>query len=203
MDNYPSNANKYKKDQARKAVETKRTGKVISGNVKRKKKSEAKKLASRIFAEDASNVKEYVVRDLVIPGIIDMVVSIIKNGTDILFYGQTKGNSTRHGNSKITYTNYNSLSRHEDRYKRASRSVYDYDDIGFESKGEAEEVLMQLEEIIEQYHSVSVGDYYDACGVTGNQIDNDYGWHSLRSAEVVRGRDGDWYIRLPRARQLD
>ena len=42
---------------------------------------------------------------------------------------------------------------------------------------------------------------YDLAGVTCDYTYNDYGWTSLRDAEVVRIRDG-YYIKLPRAKAL-
>ena len=58
-----------------------------------------------------------------------------------------------------------------------------------------------MDELIDQYGVVSVGDLYDLVGVTGAYTDNNYGWTDLRTASVVRTRDG-YMIKLPRALAL-
>ena len=58
-----------------------------------------------------------------------------------------------------------------------------------------------MDELIDQYGMVSVGDLYDLVGVTGQYTDNNYGWTDLRTASVVRTRDG-YMIKLPRALAL-
>lgn len=47
-----------------------------------------------------------------------------------------------------------------------------------------------MDELIDTYKLVSVADLKDLVGITGNYTDNRYGWTSIRSAEVVRVRDG-------------
>ena len=56
---------------------------------------------------------------------------------------------------------------------------------------------------MEAYGLVRVADFYDLVGVTGNYTDNKYGWTNIRSAEIVRLRDGGYVIKLPRAMQID
>ena len=77
-----------------------------------------------------------------------------------------------------------------------------FDDIVIPSRQEADEVLEKMDEIIDRYDIVSVSDYYDLVGETGNYTDNKYGWSSLRTAEVVRVRDG-YIIKLPKPKVID
>ena len=79
-----------------------------------------------------------------------------------------------------------------------TRTGYNYDDIILETRGEAEEVLERMEELIETYGIVSVADLYDLVGITGNYTDNKYGWTNIRNAEPVRVRDG-YMLKLPKA----
>ena len=59
-----------------------------------------------------------------------------------------------------------------------------------------------MDELIEHYGIVSVADLYDLVGITGSYTDNKYGWTDIRTAQVVRVRDG-YKIKLPRAIPLD
>lgn len=71
------------------------------------------------------------------------------------------------------------------------------------TRGEAEEVLSQMEAMLDRYKLVRVADLYDMAGITHDYTDNDYGWTNLRSADIVRTRDGWYMIRLPRAVPID
>lgn len=59
-----------------------------------------------------------------------------------------------------------------------------------------------MDEMISVYGMVSVADLYDLIGVTGNYTDNKYGWTDIRSASVVRVRDG-YIVKMPKAMPLD
>ena len=76
------------------------------------------------------------------------------------------------------------------------------DDIILESRGEAEDVLERMDELIATYQLVSVADFYDLVGVSGNYTDNKYGWTDIRNASVIRVRDG-YMIKLPKALPLN
>ena len=77
-----------------------------------------------------------------------------------------------------------------------------YIDIGADSREEADEVLARMDELLTDYKMVSVADFYDLVGITGKTTDNRYGWTDLRSASVIRDRDG-YLIKLPRAEALE
>ena len=81
-------------------------------------------------------------------------------------------------------------------------AVYDYDNIILSSRGEAEDVLMKMDELMDTYGLVRVADLYDLVGITGNYTDNKYGWTNIRNAEIVRVRDG-YMIKMPRAVAID
>lgn len=69
----------------------------------------------------------------------------------------------------------------------------------FESRGEAEEVLSRMNELIDTYGLVSVADAYDLCGTTSVYTDNKRGWTNLDGAEVIRIRGGYYKLCLPKA----
>ena len=79
---------------------------------------------------------------------------------------------------------------------------YSYDDIILSTRGEAEDVLSRMDELIETYGLVRVADLYDLVGITGNYTDNKYGWMNIRNAEIIRVRDG-YMIKMPRAVPID
>ena len=159
------------------------------------------KFADVFVAEDASNVVDYIWMDVLIPTIKNTISDIITNGVDMMLWGAVKGNKRRPSNTYVSYRDYSSRDRRDDR-TATRRSGYSFDDIVIPSRQEADEVLEKMDEIIDRYDIVSVSDYYDLVGETGNYTDNKYGWSSLRTAEVVRVRDG-YIIKLPKPKVID
>ena len=68
--------------------------------------------------------------------------------------------------------------------------------------GEARDVLARMDELIDTYGMVSVADLYDLVGISGNYTDNKYGWTNIKSARIVRVRDG-YRIEMPRAMVIE
>ena len=204
MDEFVPNSNKFKEEQKNRLTERKERqpiAKVTKGKVKVKKKSELHKFADTFIAEDVAKVKSYVISDVLIPAIKKAISDIVTNGIDMILYGET-GHSKQSSSSRVSYSKYYD-DRREDRRSSTStsRSRYDLDDIIFETRDEAKEVLERMDELIDLYGVASVADFYDLAGVTGNYTDNMYGWTNLSSADVVRVRDG-YIIKLPRIRPL-
>lgn len=85
--------------------------------------------------------------------------------------------------------------------RRSVRASYDFDDVVFDTRGEADEVLSSMDELMDRYGVVSVADMYDLCGMTCNYTDNKYGWKSLARADISRVRDG-YMIKLPKAEPI-
>ena len=186
------------------AEQPKRVEKAVTTNVKVKKKSEKGKLSEIFIAEDMSNVGKYVFMEVLVPAVKKAVSDIVRDGIDMILYGST-GRTKKSGNS-VSYVSYNKMSDRRDdrRYSDTRvRNSYNYNDIEFASRGEAEEVLTQMENIIENYTMVSVADFYDLVGESHNYTDQKYGWMSLRSAKVARTRDGGYVIELPKALPLN
>lgn len=198
MSDYKANSHKSKAEAAERE---KRVDKpVVTGKVSKVKSKKSSKIASAFIGEDAGNVGSYIVNDILIPSIKKAVSDIVTDGVAMLL-GTDKKRSGR--SSSSGYVSYRSYSDDRDDRFRSSRTSrgYDFDNIVFDSRGEAEEVLDRMDELIDTYRSVSVADMYDLAGLSCDYTDNKYGWTSLRSADVVRTRDG-YIIKLPRATAL-
>lgn len=192
MENYQSNSFKSKELEAKQPE--KKLTKVA--NAKLKKKSEIQKIAETFVAEDLNKVKNAVLMDVIVPAVKKVISDIVTNGIDMLLYGEVKHNKTT-TTSKIGYNSmYNS--QNQTNTARVAKSSYIYNDIILSSRGEAEEVLNQMNEIIGTYGVVSVADLCEIVGVTGEFTDNKYGWSDIRDAYVERSKDG-YMLKLPRA----
>lgn len=202
MEEYKSNSHKSK-EESRELAPKKKLEKVTTGNVKIKKQSNAKKFASAFFEEDVDNVTTYIIRDVLVPAAKKAISDIVTNGIDMILYGES-GHKSTSSSSKVSYRSYYEDKRNGGRKESNSsrRSDYGYDDVIFDRRGEAEDVLERLEELVDSYDNASVADLYDLVGITGKYTDNKYGWYDLHEARVVNTRDG-YKIKLPKARPLN
>lgn len=196
MEGMDYKSNQYK-DKEKKNIE-----KIVNDNSKVtvKKRSEVKKFADVFIAEDIHSIKNSIINDILIPSFKKLISDTIKNGIDMMLYGGTTSAQRNSSNraSKVSYRSYYD----EPNTTRTIRQTYNYNEILFDERGEAESVLDRMIEIISNYDSVSVADLYDLVGVTGSHTDNKYGWKNLSSASVVR-EQGGYIIKLPKPNPLD
>lgn len=201
MAEYRSNSDKSREKQISKPVPEKKIEKVVQGEVRSKKKSGLQKITDAFVPDDVANVKSYIIEDIVVPAAKEILLDSVKA---ILGINGKNGNKQTPA-SRVSYRQYynNDSRRNYSSGGNRSRNSYDFDDIIIDNRGEAEEVLDRMEEIIATYGLVSVADFYELVGVPSNYTDNNYGWSNLRNAYVDRLRDGGYIIKLPRAFQLD
>ena len=199
MPEYPNNSHSARENHA---PPDKKMGKVVTGAAKTRKKSEVKKFANTFLPDDVTSVKSYILMDVIVPGLKNAIADVVS----IMLFGETGRIGGKKGNgSKVSYQRYYD-DRREDRRNYARPRApggYDYDDIIFESRGDADLVLDQLEAAINQFGLASVLDLYDLAGITcpTSYTADKYGWTDIRSAKVVCTRDG-YVLELPRAAQI-
>ena len=117
----------------------------------------------------------------------------------MILYGESKGRRSSVSSSYVSYRDYSRRDDDRDRFRDSrTRTGYSHDDIVLETRGEAEEVLSRMDELIDTYGVVSVADLYDLIGKSCEYTDNKYGWTNIRNAEPIRVRDG-YMLKLPKA----
>lgn len=201
MENYKPNSHKSKEQQE--PIPEKKLEKVVHGKVTTKKKSEVSKLADIFVPGDVANVKTYIIMDVLVPAVKKAISDIVTNGIDMILYGDSERTRKNGPASRVSYSQYYDRDRvRRDREPVAPRANYSYNDILLDNRGEAEEVLARMDELVATYGMVSVADLNDLVGITGNYTDNNYGWTNIKSAYVQRVRDG-YLLKLPRAIPID
>lgn len=203
MEDYKPNSNKFKEEQKQRESD-KKIEKVVTGKVITRKKSKVSRFLGEFISEDARSVKSYVLGEVLIPAIKKAISDIVTDGIDIILYGESRGNHKRSTADRVSYRNYYDTNRRTSMNERQALAAgsYSYDDIILNTRGEAEDVLARMDELMETYGLVRVADLYDLVGITGNYTDNKYGWTNIRNAEVIRVRDG-YMIKMPRAVPID
>lgn len=178
------------------SMEEKNIKKIVSGETHIKKKSKFKKLTDVLIAEDIDDVKSYIIFDIIIPAIKRTVLDSV----DTILNGRSSKRKTNTSN-RISYRRYyEEDNRNENKSYKYS---FDYDNVAFETRGDAEAVLSTMDDIIEMYGSVSVGDFYDMSGIsTNNYSVNKYGWTDIRNSKVFRSGN-KYYIDFPKPKPLD
>lgn len=203
---YTPNSHRYKEEQKQKQNDIK-IEKVVTGNVTTRKKSSIRKFTEEFISEDAKNVKSYIFGDVLIPAIKKAIVDTVTDSIQMIFYGESRRGTKRSTSDRVSYRNYYDNDRPYVRDSRPyTQQALSYDDVIIPSRGEAEEVLRRMDEIMDMYGLVRVADLYDLVGITANPIDNKYGWTNIRNANIERVRTNDGYgyvINLPRAIQID
>lgn len=159
--------------------------KIIKGKAIKKEPSLWKKIRTVILPADVTDVKSYVVDDIIIPSAIGYLRDIIINTTESLL---GKGRFNHGSGTTYSYKNYNTLSDRSLRSDRPDRSlsIQKFNDVILDNRGDAEKVLSTMDEIIDAYGQVRVFDMYELVGVTGDYALINYGWKDLRDARVDR-----------------
>lgn len=197
------NSNVSKERAAEKSSQKKEVKAVVSGTAKQRKKSLSERFSETFLQNDAENVKTYLVWEVFIPAIKDLAFDVIENGAKMMLFGDNKPSSVQRGprygsGSYVSYQSYSDSPRSHrsapNCYDRPARS--NSNDILFESRPDAENVLDGMVEIQDRYDFVSMGDYKKLAGMRTTYTDDSIGWYALGTAKVVHVQGG-FIIDLP------
>lgn len=214
VEDYPSNANG--------SAPTKPTHEPpeklqLRGKVSKKSRGGVFKAAKDEFiSEDAPNVGSYILYDLLLPALKDLILDIAHGSIDMAMGGGGGYRSRRGGyrdsrrDSYISYDRYyddrptRRRDRDDDMYRRRRRGERDLSEFTFEYADDAQDALDRMCDQIEEYGDVSVAYFYDICGETvpGDFTKDDWGWTNLAMAKVRGDRRRGYYIDFPRARAI-
>lgn len=216
---FPSNSNisREKPKKSEENTETpqkKKIKPIVKGKVLRKKKSLGKKIAEAFLGDENRSIGDYLIQDVLVPAAKSTLSELVGGGIDMWLFGERRNrggyyNQNSRNRQHTSYGSYfgrekddrgrNSSDRRE--VSRDTRSRHNFDDIVLESRGEGEEVLDHLVDLTIDYGVATVADYYELLDVESTYADQKYGWTNLKSADVVRVREG-YSIRLPQPKPI-
>lgn len=184
----------------------KEVAKVTKGTVKTASKKTG--FFSNFIEDDYDDIKTYVISDVIIPAIKNLIFDSFMGSLEMALFGTSSRSRSRGGsnasNNYVSYRKFSDNNRSRTNDSRTDSRVY-YQDLIFEERADADEVLDTLCALIEDYGQATIGDFYDAAGVTPDSNfakNEEYGWIDLSRAKVQRTRDG-YIISMPRERYLD
>lgn len=202
---YTPNSHKYKEEQKNTITEKKRIQKVVKSPAKTKK-NEVRKLADIFISEDVSNVKNYIFMDVLVPAIKKAVYDIVTNGIDMFLYGGSGKNKNSSSGNKISYRNYYDQKNNggiiRNNESSRVRTGFEYEDVVFPSRGDAENAKRQMQDLVARYGLVTVNDLYEMAMLSAPYTSQKYGWMDVSNVSVERVRDG-YILKLPRAVPID
>lgn len=179
----------------------------LKGTVVEKKPGFITKLRETFIAEDARDVGDYVVWDILVPTIKRTIRDIIVGTADRVFLGSSSPNSSNslYRERGVTYvkarTDYASASKRTSESARpvqrtVNRSNFHLNEIIFDNYDDAAAVLEKMIDYLDTYGKVSVDEYFDMIGHSADYTAQNWGWKSLSSATIVN-TFGGYFIKLP------
>ncbi len=191
MENYRSNSNKSKQEERKKAEKV-----VVSGAAQKGTGGKG-----GFFKSTVESVGRYLLHEILVPALKKTVDSMITNGSHMFLYGEASKRDSR-GPSPVPKVSYRSA--YDDRRSdyaeddAGSYKGYNYGTVLLSTRGDAEDVLDRLAEIVGEFGVVSVADLYEMCGLDTDWTDANYGWTSVRNVQVARNSDGYYTLRMSR-----
>ena len=194
--------------------------------------SQPSKKKKSFLESELSEAKNYMVDDIVIPRVRDMVMEIIEGifgmATEAIesaifgsaaighrssrrsYAGRSRGARTPY-NSLYDYGRGRSMRKRGIDYDEEEEIIEDYRDVVIQSRsGRAEDTIKLRDDIEEEIYNiledegeVTVGDLNYILGIdTGPYTNEDYGWRTLSGMRFKKIRGGGYVIDMPRPRPL-
>lgn len=202
---YPANSKRARQADPQ---EEKKVEAVVTGEVIRRKRSPFAKLTHGFLAEDSGSVTEYVLQEVLLPAAKELIYNMFTEGLNRTLFGDSRPAKPA---QRTGYTNYSSRSTttvarttpggNVTPLSRQQRATHDFRDIIVGNRGEAEDVLDRMRDLINEYQVCTVADFFELIGQTGEFTDDVWGWFDLRSASIRPVRGGYMFY-LPRTQPI-
>lgn len=213
MDNLPSNSHVSRKPVEEAPKKEKKFEKVVTGEVTRAKKPLGRRFLETFTGDDTKSVIQYVIMEVALPAVRDMIADIVSQGIERKLYGEVRSVGRRSGtrpSGANGYVGYNQISRGRSPHptmrpepREERRQVgYDFENIVLATRAEGEEVIRRMFLILEEYQTLSIYDLYELVGITGNSVDYKWGWTDIRGVGIMRINNG-YLLDLPKPTPLD
>lgn len=168
---------------------------VVHGGVRQKEPGVWNRVSEFFGMDELKTFKDYV-------SFVADITNRVYSAMDTLM-GNRRG-PTGPG-ARIQYGSYYNQNQPQNNGNARQRTEarYSYNDLVFDTRGDAEVVLANMRGLLMDYRAVSIADMFDLAEMTSpnGYTDNKYGWTDLSSARVIRV-NGGYMIDLPRAGQL-
>lgn len=203
MDQFPPNSAKSK--QTAPPPQEKKLEPVVQG-AKRRKKPLGKQFRETFLSGDGKSAGDYVFRNVLIPAARDTLYQAGSQLIERIIFGDSRQRRTPgmsgHATGHVQYDKVRTNSPPPSGMSSRARATHNFDEIILDNRGDAEHVLEQLMDVVDQYDQASVADLYFLVGERADHTDHKWGWTDLRGARVMPMRGGGYLLDLPRPEPL-
>lgn len=177
-----------------------------------------KRIKDSFGGQDLKSVGLYLVLEVMVPASRDLLFDLIKEGGHRAIYGDSSrrsapGTASILGGNRLRTTSYSSMSSAplsgnrrpgDTSLNPLNRPQFDFSNYVVPDRESAQEVLERMADAIEEFGVVTVADFYDLIGVSGNGFtDQKMGWDakSFSGADAKKVREG-FILELPNPRGI-
>lgn len=198
IDSLKPNSHKYKNEKRKEEKEKKTSPIVDRSQIVSTKKPIGKKFAETFFSEDIKDIKDWLIKDVLLPGIQTTILDTIS----MMFFGVTNSNNKSRWSKTYNddYTNYRSYykstnsknirSGNDRDNGYASDNRVDFRNIILRNRDDAENIIEEMRRRIRNENSVSVAELFDLIDIPGRYTDNNWGWDDERDIGIRRVSSG-------------
>lgn len=224
---YPGNTNESKMEAL--ATEKVDVSSLDSGDkIEIIEKKEIKQIANPVEHKKGSIVGEtlkttgsYLLTDILWPAIKDTIVEMVKSGIEMIAYGESRPARGIRRKGTRSYYDYSASYRYPDRPSYRDRyddeppfdrseseyranSPYRFRNYVIRDRREAEMILEQMGDLMEEYGVVTVNDLYEMMGVDTVYTDVNFGWVSLENFRegCIKQVRGGYILNFPKPKEI-
>jgi len=171
------------------------------------KRPASKRFFDFLFAESPKALLRRVVTDVVVPRAKAGVEEAAGNFLSGMLWGDASNRPLQSGVVRGTVirsgaVNYNAISMMPNQgmalaHQAAPQTAVNYRDLTFQTLQDAENVLANMYDSLNQYRIVAVGDLYELANQPTQISDDRIGWTSLDGARISKSAQG-YVLELPR-----
>ena len=187
------------------------TALVAQGQLSKNRKGVFATIFEEIFVNNFNEMKKTFVQEVIVPNTKDWMYGLLSNMLDDMFF---KGSGSSYRSSSIFSrsrgTDYSSRfrgssrsSRREQRDEPRREDIRDWEEISFDTRADAEQIVSSMKAAVRDYGIVTIGDLFSFSGLDSSWADCKYGWANLDYAKAIRGRDNRFYLDLPNPMPID
>lgn len=175
---------------------------------------------TNVVGETLKATGSFLITDILWPAVKDTIVEMVKSGIEMIAYGDAKPRKGVRRDGTRSYYDYNRRYRYPDRpsyYEddrppfdeprpvKHSNSPYRYRDYVIPTRFEAETILEQMGDLMEQFGVVTVDDVLQFIGVDTVYTDVEFGWTSLENFRegCVKQVRGGYILNFPKPKRLE
>ena len=182
--------------------------KKVIAKAKVQKKSAIKEALRTFFAQDLPEIAEHLIIDVAIPAAKNAITDMVTQGIQQLLYGEvdprrrpTSGYTSYSRSSRDYSGRAYYESRRTERRESHQQKPTNVEDLVFDTRGDAVDVIEYIAETIEEYGQVSVADLMSSVGIQPRYTDERWGWTTTDAFELRQIREG-WLVSADRPEPL-